>query len=185
MSGGRKVGGNEYIDSLRKYMPATHSVLENIGLLPSPVGNYATQAHDVNQALVAIGMGKHRKPRVHKMVFHGGMTVSEIYGLLKANKAGIHFVLDTVVPSLVPSQKGHASSLSNVMKMVGLGSHHAHSGMHHAHSGMHHAHSLHHAHSGGKRPPTKHALAVRRVMQEHGMKLGEASKYVKMHGLGK
>ena len=175
MSGGRKVGGNEFIDRARMYMPATHSVLENIGLLPSPIGNYATQAHDVNQALVALGMGKPRKPRVHKMVFHGGMTVSEIYELLKANKAGIHFVLDTVVPHLLPFQKGHASSLSRAMKVVGLGMHHAH----HAHSGMHHAHS------GGKRPPTKHALAVRRVMQEHGMKLGEASKYVKMHGLGK
>jgi hypothetical protein len=42
--------------------------------------------------------------------------------------------------------------------------------------------------SGGerkKRAPTAHSLAVKRVMKEHGMKLGEASKYVKMHGLGK
>ena len=36
---------------------------------------------------------------------------------------------------------------------------------------------------GGRRAPTAHSLAVKRVMQEHGMKLGQASKYVKEHGL--
>ena len=36
---------------------------------------------------------------------------------------------------------------------------------------------------GGKRPPTKHGLAVKRVMHEHGMKLADASRYVKEHGL--
>lgn len=210
MSGGRKVGGNMLVDRARKYMPAVHSVLENLNLMPSPVGDYATAAHDVNQALVAVGMGrKSRKPRVHKMVFHGGMSAAEIYDLLKANKAGIHFVLDTVVPNMVPSQKEHASSLSKALKMVGLGNNRpmpiapkkgplrtvADNDVYKAIMKYgHYSEQVDSARkiakeipytSGGKRPPTKHALAVRRVMQEHGMKLGEASKYVKMHGLGK
>ena len=33
------------------------------------------------------------------------------------------------------------------------------------------------------RPPTAHSLAVKRVMAEHGMGLGHASRYVKEHGL--
>lgn len=207
MSEGRKVGGNMLVDRARKYMPAVHSVLENLNLMPSPVGDYATAAHDVNQALVSVGMGrKSRKPRVHKMVFHGGMSAAEIYDLLKANKAGIHFVLDTVVPHMVPSQKEHASSLSKALKMVGLGNNrpapkkgplrtvadkNVKDAMIKYGTYSEQVDSARKIaietpyNSGGKRPPTKHALAVRRVMQEHGMKLGEASKYVKMHGLGK
>ena len=36
---------------------------------------------------------------------------------------------------------------------------------------------------GRKRGPTRHGLAVKRVMEEHGMKLADASRYVKEHGL--
>jgi len=35
------------------------------------------------------------------------------------------------------------------------------------------------------RPPTAHSLAVKRVMAEHGMGLGEASRHVKAHGLAR
>ena len=39
--------------------------------------------------------------------------------------------------------------------------------------------------AGGRRTrgPTAHSLAVKRVMTETGMRLGDASKHVKMHGL--
>ena len=43
---------------------------------------------------------------------------------------------------------------------------------------------LGHKHGGRRtRPPTAHSLAVKRVMSLHGLPLGQASKYVKEHGV--
>jgi hypothetical protein len=52
-----------------------------------------------------------------------------------------------------------------------------------AHAPQHSARAVHHVGRGRTRPPTAHSLAVSRVMREHGMKLPDASRYVKEHGL--
>lgn len=58
------------------------------------------------------------------------------------------------------------------------------------HHGHHHhlQHISHPSHNstpkrGGKRAPTARGEMIKKLMREHGMKLGEASSYIKQHGL--
>jgi hypothetical protein len=172
MSGGSAYSSIKGVyDAYKPFSPAIHSALQS-PMIAQQFPQYADTARTldadlslVEQGFHAVGMGK----EVPTVVLHGGSVVSvakQVYKWLQEHKDGVHFVLDTVVPAVAPSQAENSSKLSQAMRMVGLA--------------MPKVKAVKQ-----KRKPSAHSLAVKRVMAEQGLKLGEASKYVKAHGLGK
>ena len=171
-----KKGGSAYsdiksvYDQYKPFSPAIHSALQSPEIAQQ-FPKYADTARTLDTSLGYVesgfqlmGMGKD----IPTVVLHGGSIVGvakQVYKWLQDNKAGVHFVLDTVVPAVAPSQAENSSKLSRAMTMVGL--------------------AMPEVKLKKKRAPSAHSLAVKRVMAEQGLKLGEASKYVKAHGLGK